>query len=64
MPSGGFCNLLANKFTITLIEGRVDGLPTAHTCFNRLEFPDVNQMDNLADLLNLAINHCESFDIE
>ncbi len=65
VPCGGFANLQATRFAIALLVGRTDGLPSAHTCFNRLEFPMYNQetLARMGDLLRKAVE-CQSFEIE
>lgn len=71
LPTGGFAMLQGTtgpqKFTITQMADRYDTMPTAHTCFNRLEFPEYTseeQLDKMPNLLTLAIQECVGFDME
>ena len=64
VPCGGFRNLQASRFCVAIMTGRREGLPTAHTCFNRLELLDApEQLPRMRELLLKAIE-CNSFDIE
>ncbi len=65
VPCGGFRNLQASRFAVALLPGRSEGLPTAHTCFNRLELPIFapHVLPQMRDLLLKAIE-CNSFEIE
>jgi len=61
VPLGGFLHLYGSngpqKFTIT--PKKVAGLPTAHSCFNRLELPGYTDKDKLKrDLLYIITETC------
>jgi hypothetical protein len=59
-PAGGYRNLLdkaGNKcpFTIYSKEGGRNQPPEAHTCFNKLDLPDYDSREKLAEQLYIAI---------
>jgi E3 ubiquitin-protein ligase NEDD4 len=69
LPVGGFASLHGNngpcKFTITSLDDRFGGLPSAHTCFNRLELPYYENVQDLERMLALAIREsAERFELE
>lgn len=37
------------------------GLPVAHTCFNRIDFPEYSSYEDLKDKCDLAFAHSDSF---
>lgn len=63
LPSGGFARLNP-EFAIVVVQGRHDGLPSARTCFNRLELPDYSEVNQLRERLMTALHQCESFEME
>lgn len=69
LPVGGFAALQGTtgpqKFTVTSLDQRWEGLPTAHTCFNRLELPMYPDVRMLEPALFTAIRECVGrFDME
>jgi E3 ubiquitin-protein ligase HUWE1 len=60
VPSGGFANLQSNgvetNFRISRSYDNTSSLPSAHTCFNRLDLPDYRSYEILKSKLLLAIN--------
>jgi len=67
VPVGGFEHLYGSngpqKFTILLKEQH--GLPSAHSCFNRLELPEYASLEEVKDNLLLAISEgSEGFSLE
>lgn len=68
LPVGGFAALRGTEglcpFTITSLDHRSDGLPTAHTCFNRLEIPLYEESHELERALAQAVQEGLRFDLE
>lgn len=69
LPVGGFAALHGSngpcKFTITSLDHRWDGLPTAHTCFNRLELPAYDDPRQLEQTLRVSMHESVGrFDME
>jgi len=66
IPLGGFLHLYGSngpqKFTI--IPKKTNGLPTAHSCFNRLELPAYVDKDKLKKDLMYAITETQGFGLE
>eukprot|EP01120_Amphizonella_sp_Union-15-10_P000674 TRINITY_DN1070_c0_g2_i1.p1 TRINITY_DN1070_c0_g2~~TRINITY_DN1070_c0_g2_i1.p1 ORF type:complete len:451 (+),score=83.38 TRINITY_DN1070_c0_g2_i1:72-1424(+) len=66
VPIGGFAHLYGSngpqKFTI--INSKRSGLPSAHSCFNRLELPEYPSQDRLKNSLLYAINETQGFGLE
>jgi len=66
IPVGGFSHLYGSngpqKFTI--IPKKTSGLPTAHSCFNRLELPGYVDKDKLKKDLLYAISETQGFGLE
>eukprot|EP01120_Amphizonella_sp_Union-15-10_P000673 TRINITY_DN1070_c0_g1_i1.p1 TRINITY_DN1070_c0_g1~~TRINITY_DN1070_c0_g1_i1.p1 ORF type:complete len:450 (+),score=77.15 TRINITY_DN1070_c0_g1_i1:112-1461(+) len=66
VPIGGFAHLYGSngpqKFTI--MNSKKSGLPSAHSCFNRLELPDYPSVERLKTSLFYAINETEGFGLE
>jgi hypothetical protein len=66
VPIGGFSHLYGSngpqKFTI--IPKKVAGLPTAHSCFNRLDLPSYTEKDKLKKDLLYAITETHGFGLE
>jgi len=66
VPVGGFAHLYGSngpqKFQIW--QKKVQGLPTAHACFNRLELPMCTDKEKLKKELLLAINETAGFCLE
>jgi len=66
IPVGGFSHLYGSngpqKFTI--IPKKTNGLPTAHSCFNRLELPGYVDKDKLKKDLLYAISETQGFGLE
>ncbi|GMH32810.1 hypothetical protein BSKO_00644 [Bryopsis sp. KO-2023] len=60
VPIRGF-TALSPKFTISRAGCHSERLPTAHTCFNHLLFPDYRDKTTLARCLNTAIDNAEGF---
>lgn len=58
-PLGGLKKL--KSFTITLVPGDSDRLPTAHTCFNTLLLPQYSTQLKLETKLRLALQHNRGF---
>ena len=61
IPPGGFSNLegLSGKtrFSIVKADMKLDHLPLAHTCFNRIDLPEYPSADVLREKLMIAINY-------
>jgi hypothetical protein len=66
VPVGGFAHLHGSsglqKFTIKTTTGI--GLPTAHSCFNRIELPNYTSFEETKEKLLYAINETVGFGIE
>lgn len=66
VPVGGFSHLQGSKglqkFTIKPLNS--NGLPIAHSCFNRLELPRYTSLQDLKDKLYYAITETEGFGLE
>jgi len=66
VPLGGFSHLYGSngpqKFTI--IPKKANGLPTAHSCFNRLELSNYTDKDKLKKDLLYAITETQGFGLE
>lgn len=66
LPIGGFEKLYGSnelqKFTINRVVKK--GLPTSHSCFNRLDLPEYNKKKDLRKHIYYAIRNSEGFDIE
>jgi E3 ubiquitin-protein ligase NEDD4 len=66
VPVGGFAHLYGSngpqKFTIT--KSLREGLPTAHSCFNRLELPEYKSKEELKKNLLFAIHETKGFGLE
>lgn len=60
VPIRGFA-ALTPKFTISRAGSHSDRLPTAHTCFNHLMFPEYKDKDTLERCLNIALDNAEGF---
>lgn len=56
-PIGGLAQL---DFVISKIEGDKEQVPTSHTCFNILAFPEY-RLDKLMDKLQLSLSNIEGF---
>lgn len=61
VPLGGFANLESgghrHRFSITKTESPIELLPSAHTCFNRIDVPDYPTADMLREKLMIAITY-------
>jgi len=68
VPVGGFSHLQGSKglqkFTIKPLNANPNGLPVAHSCFNRLELPRYSTLQDLKDKLFFAITETEGFALE
>jgi len=66
VPVGGFAHLYGSngpqKFLIQ--QKKTSGLPTAHSCFNRLELPTYTDKDKLKKDLLYAVNETCGFGLE
>lgn len=66
VPIGGFAHLYGSngpqKMAISKISK--NGLPAAHSCFNRLDLPEYASKDTLKNNLYYAIKETRGFDIE
>jgi len=66
VPIGGFSHLYGSngpqKFTI--VQKKVAGLPTAHSCFNRLDLPSIADKDKFKKDLLYAITETHGFGLE
>eukprot|EP01129_Flabellula_baltica_P006333 TRINITY_DN2361_c0_g1_i2.p1 TRINITY_DN2361_c0_g1~~TRINITY_DN2361_c0_g1_i2.p1 ORF type:complete len:407 (-),score=96.79 TRINITY_DN2361_c0_g1_i2:75-1295(-) len=67
VPVGGFAHLQGSSgdskmFTIRASPN--EGLPTAHSCFNRLELPSYGSVEETREKLLYAIHETEGFGIE
>jgi len=66
VPVGGFAHLYGSngpqKFTIQL--KKLNGFPTAHSCFNRLELPPYTDKEKLKKELLYAIKETQGFGLE
>jgi hypothetical protein len=66
VPVGGFAHLYGSngpqKFTI--MRTHKTGMPTAHSCFNRLELPEYYSIDELKKNLFYAITETQGFGLE
>eukprot|EP00118_Oscarella_pearsei_P000174 m.4369 g.4369 ORF g.4369 m.4369 type:complete len:1002 (+) comp10615_c0_seq2:6-3011(+) len=54
IPPGGFSEL-SPRFRVTHSPSHINGLPTAHTCFNQICLPDYESYEQLQSSLLLAI---------
>jgi hypothetical protein len=61
VPLGGFSNLESgghrHRFSITKTDSPIELLPSAHTCFNRIDVPDYPTAEMLREKLMLAITY-------
>lgn len=66
LPIGGFSKLYGSNELQKFCINRVIkvGLPTSHTCFNRLDLPEYNNKRELKRKLFYAIRNSDGFDIE
>jgi hypothetical protein len=66
VPIGGFAHLYGSngpqKFTI--VPKKTQGLPTAHSCFNRLDLPNIADKEKFKKDLLYAINETQGFGLE
>jgi len=66
VPVGGFSHMYgsngAQKFNINI--KKHSGLPTAHSCFNRLEIPSYTDKDKLKKDILYAIKETQGFGLE
>jgi hypothetical protein len=66
VPIGGFAHLYGSngpqKFTI--VPKKTHGLPTAHSCFNRLDLPNIADKEKFKKDLLYAINETQGFGLE
>ncbi|XP_049851494.1 E3 ubiquitin-protein ligase NEDD4-like [Schistocerca gregaria] len=66
VPIGGFQHLYGSSdmqhFTIN--KSKRQGLPSAHSCFNRLDLPEYSEKETLRSNLKYAIHETRGFDIE
>uniref|UniRef100_A0A6B2L4H7 HECT-type E3 ubiquitin transferase n=1 Tax=Arcella intermedia TaxID=1963864 RepID=A0A6B2L4H7_9EUKA len=66
VPLGGFSHLYGSqgpqKFQI--VPKKISGLPTAHSCFNRLELPNYTDKEKLKKELLFAITETKGFGLE
>eukprot|EP01121_Diplochlamys_sp_Union-15-3_P013783 TRINITY_DN4327_c0_g1_i1.p1 TRINITY_DN4327_c0_g1~~TRINITY_DN4327_c0_g1_i1.p1 ORF type:complete len:456 (+),score=72.59 TRINITY_DN4327_c0_g1_i1:89-1456(+) len=66
VPIGGFNHLYGStgpqKFTV--MHSKRTGLPTAHSCFNRLELPEYASFEELKKNLLFAIKETQGFGLE
>lgn len=60
VPIRGF-SALTPRFTISRAGSHSDRLPTAHTCFNHLTFPEYTDKGTLERCLNVALDNAEGF---
>ena len=52
------------RFQILLIDGPLDGLPTAQTCFFQLRLPPYTSKVAMAKKMLYAIKHCRCIDMD
>jgi len=66
VPIGGFKHLIGSSGPqpFTIVPKKVTGLPTAHSCFNRLELPAYTDKTSMKRDLLLAINETTGFGLE
>jgi len=66
VPVGGFCHLSGSNGPqkIQIIPKKLYGLPTAHSCFNRLELPVYTDKEKLKRELLYAITETSGFGLE
>jgi len=66
VPVGGFTHLQGSKGLqkFTIKPHNSNGLPIAHSCFNRLELPRYSTLQDLKDKLIYAITETEGFGLE
>jgi E3 ubiquitin-protein ligase HUWE1 len=61
VPLGGFANLESggnrHRFSITKTDSPIELLPSAHTCFNRIDIPEYTTADMLREKLMIAITY-------
>jgi len=66
VPVGGFAHLYGSNGPqrLQISPKKVCGLPTAHSCFNRLELPNYSDKEKLKKDLLLAISETSGFGLE
>jgi len=66
VPIGGFAHLVGSSGTqpFTIAPKKTGGLPTAHTCFNRLELPAYADSNQMRKELLIAISEYAGFGIQ
>ena len=52
------------RFQILLVDGPLDGLPTAQTCFFQLRLPPYTSKNAMAKKMLYAIKHCRCIDMD
>ena len=52
------------RFQILLVDGPLDGLPTAQTCFFQLRLPPYTSKRSMAQKILYAIRHCRCIDMD
>jgi E3 ubiquitin-protein ligase HERC1 len=52
------------RFQVLLVDGPLDGLPTAQTCFFQLRLPPYSSKRIMAKKMSYAINHCRCIDMD
>ena len=52
------------RFQILLVDGPLDGLPTAQTCFFQLRLPPYTSKTAMAKKMLYAIKHCRCIDMD
>ena len=60
LPASGF-GALEPRFEVTFMRGDTERLPTAHTCFNRLELPPYRDKETLQAKLKVATSCSTGF---
>jgi len=66
VPVGGVAHIYGSNGPqkLQISPKKVAGLPTAHSCFNRLELPNYTDKDKLKKELLLAISETAGFGLE
>jgi hypothetical protein len=65
LPMGGFAELWGSNgkqpFTIDILKDKRNALPQSHTCFNRIDLPEYDDLNTMQARLILAIEECGGF---
>jgi E3 ubiquitin-protein ligase NEDD4 len=68
VPTGGFKDLQGSdgprRFTIEKAAGAISDLPRSHTCFNRIDLPAYDSIEQLESKLILAVEEGGGFALE